>query len=1485
MTAAKIAALQRTAGNAAVSRMLGGGGRRPVSSSATEVLGRASILDDIKQAGGAAAEIGVDVAAAGDGKAADVAAAGGAALEAGIELAGAPGVFDGAETKGGDAGAEAKTADVAAALGGEAAVAGPDGGAEAKGAAEAVAEPAGADTKAVEGGPVSGGAEAKSAEGGAAAGGGPAADAGAPLAGGAAAPAVAAASGAGAAAGAAAGAVAEGLAEVVDTAATPDAKTTAPGAGAPGDAKGAAAASGGAAGAAPAGGEAKATAAPAAGGDAKAAAGPASGGEAKAAGGEAKVTAAPAAGGGAAAPAEVKVNKDPHADPAFNAMKGRSKGAAGGAKAHQPAKAGAASAQAAAEPPSNDAASQAQAAQVDEMSKKEPGTFDREAFIAAVKQAIEASAPKNLEEADDFKADGVKEQVSGQVKEGKEGSEKDIKDATVATPDSSKAKPKPVEPMKDDPVGQATPTVGASGAMPPPVPAAATDLSAGPDSIDAKMAEAQVTDEQIQKSNEPEFKGALDARDQAKEHSQQAPGEYRKEEKGVLGKASGDAAAVEGQGLQQMHGARGQAFAQAVGAKQGAKSADEAKRAKVASDLQSIYEKTKTDVTKTLDGLDGKVDAAFTQGEAQARKRFEDHVGQRMDAYKEDRYSGLLGKGRWLKDKLMGMPDEVNAFYAEGKTKYLADMDGVIGKIADIVGAGLTAARARIAQGKAEIAKYVQQLPQDLKKVGQEAEEKLSGQFEQLESDVESKQSEMVDTLARKYVESRDALDARIDEMKAANRGLVDKAMDAVVGVVKTIMQLKDMLLGVLAKAASVIGDIIADPIGFLGNLINGIKSGLSRFVGNIATHLQEGLLGWLTGALGSAGITMPKTFDLKGIFDLVLQILGLTYANIRSRVVKQVGEPVMARIEQTVDIFKILMTEGVGGLWNFVKDKIGDFEDMVLGQIKTFIIEKVIKAGITWLIAFMNPAAAFIKACKAIYDIVMFIIERGSEIMSFVNSILDSIAAVAKGNIGAMAERIEESLAKALPLAISFLASLLGLGGIADKVRSVIDKVRAPVTKAIDTVIMGAVKAAKKLFGKPAKWAKDKFDKGKKWAQDKAQSLKDRFTGKGKDKDAKEEETPEDVKRDAGREVEKRAPGMLPTEGALDDIVSAVEGEYRPKGLKSLEAVEEADRPGHYAILARNTGGSNVGNARAGGGKDYFVATDPDIAADMAAAGITSFGPFVWDSRVPRFKLEPATPNPHFGTYTLADCVDQPIYDAEKQTVAGERGNKRSLISMRRRAAMQQLFGITAGVIEKLLAHDEGKTPRPFVSLQAEDAVSGGHSAERHILGEGDMPTHRQVALRAAFQRVNGKLMALDAAGVASVFANGGAATTAVQAALNAELVPNWQSTHMAALAKGTQVKISASVGVPAVSYTKHDPPPGDPYPDSEMPKYIDGSKNGQRELFRGDYTSGPNPPDKAQPPLTTGGAMTQGTVYIIIDPSPSYPTGWAIYTAYPKP
>ena len=59
--------------------------------------------------------------------------------------------------------------------------------------------------------------------------------------------------------------------------------------------------------------------------------------------------------------------------------------------------------------------------------------------------------------------------------------------------------------------------------------------------------------------------------------------------------------------------------------------------------------------------------------------------------------------------------------------------------------------------------------------------------------------------------------------------------------------------------------------------------------------------------------------------------------------------------------------------------EKLGDIKEMILEQVKDFVITKIITAGITWLIGLLNPAAAFIKACKLIYDVVMFFVNNAA--------------------------------------------------------------------------------------------------------------------------------------------------------------------------------------------------------------------------------------------------------------------------------------------------------------------------------------------------------------------------------------------------------------------------------------------------------------------------------------------------------------------------
>src|SRR6185503_14860280 len=123
----------------------------------------------------------------------------------------------------------------------------------------------------------------------------------------------------------------------------------------------------------------------------------------------------------------------PAADKAFTQVTNAVKAAAAAKRAHPPAASKAKEAQDAALAPSDDLAGQAKAAKVDTMDAQQPGTFDKKAFIAAVKTAIEAKSPKTLKEAADYQASGkageVKGEVKGLVTQGKDGQARDIETA------------------------------------------------------------------------------------------------------------------------------------------------------------------------------------------------------------------------------------------------------------------------------------------------------------------------------------------------------------------------------------------------------------------------------------------------------------------------------------------------------------------------------------------------------------------------------------------------------------------------------------------------------------------------------------------------------------------------------------------------------------------------------------------------------------------------------------------------------------------------------------------------------------------------------------------------------------------------------------------------------------------------------------------------------------------------------------------------
>ncbi|MUN61963.1 hypothetical protein GMA12_02180 [Kocuria sediminis] len=799
----------------------------------------------------------------------------------------------------------------------------------------------------------------------------------------------------------------------------------------------------------------------------------------------------------AESPGPVKtVPASPQNDPRFQAVAAKVAGQGRQLRQHPAPRAEARQAAKAAVPPATDKEAQAKAAQAETMTTARPGGFDKAGFIAAVKAAIAAQAPKNLEQAEKFgesgKAEAVKAQVAGKVTEGKKASAQDIAEKTAAAPDTSKVEDKPVAPLPAGPQ-PAAPRVDAAAAMPAPVPTEQVDLGGGKRETDEAMAQADVTEQQLATSNEPEFTGALAAKKQGEEHSATAPAAFREAEAAQLGAARQEAQQKGASGLAGMLGAKKSALSKAVAGKTAAKSQDETERAKIAGEIKAIFDATKAEVTAILGALDGEVDKEFSTGEAEVRKAFTADLNARLAEYKRKRYSGWGGSLLWAKDLLADLPEEANQCYVAARKTYEEGMSRVIGKVADLIGDRLTRAKERIAKGRADIKAYVAAKPRNLQKVAQQAAEQFSEQFDQLENDVDAKKDALVEDLAAKYTESKAAVDAEVTAMQEANKGAWSKAKEAVGGAIQTILQLKDLLASVLARAANAVGRIIKDPIGFLGNFVKAVKGGILRFGENIVEHLKAGLQGWLLGSLSAAGIELPAKLDLKGIVGLVLSLLGLTWPAIRARIAKHVPEQVMAGVEKSVAFIQVILTEGVSGLWKWVVEKLGDIKEMVMDQIRDFVITRIVKAGITWLISMLNPAAAFIKACKMIYDVVMFFVERAAQIKEFVDSVLDSVESIASGGVGAVAGYIEMTLSKMVPVLIGFLASLLGLGGISDKIKEIIARVQEPVGKVVDKLIAGAVKIGKKLlkklsgaFQKGKAWVKAKYEKGKAYVKKK---------------------------------------------------------------------------------------------------------------------------------------------------------------------------------------------------------------------------------------------------------------------------------------------------------------------------------------------------------------------------------------------------------------
>jgi Domain of unknown function (DUF4157) len=290
----------------------------------------------------------------------------------------------------------------------------------------------------------------------------------------------------------------------------------------------------------------------------------------------------------------------------------------------------------------------------------------------------------------------------------------------------------------------------------------------------------------------------------------------------------------------------------------------------------------------------------------------------------------------------------------------------------------------------------------------------------------------------------------------------VNIAVDFISWGLNQVLGLLEIIFSVVApgvmpyikKAQAAFVTIIKNPIGFVGNLVRAGKQGFQMFASNILEHLKAALIKWIVGPLADAGVYIPRSFSLIEIVKLVLSVLGLTWQNIRSKLVQIIPEPVLVGLEKTAGILVTLVRDGPAAAWEQIKAELTELKDQLISQVTQMITSEVVKAAVAKLVTMLNPAGAVIQAIIAIYNTITFFIQKIQQIAMVVAAFIDSIAEIAAGRTDAAAKKVEQTMANALTVVVAFLAKFAGLGNIPEKVVGIVRKIRQPIDKGLDKIV-----------------------------------------------------------------------------------------------------------------------------------------------------------------------------------------------------------------------------------------------------------------------------------------------------------------------------------------------------------------------------------------------------------------------------------------------
>ena len=267
-----------------------------------------------------------------------------------------------------------------------------------------------------------------------------------------------------------------------------------------------------------------------------------------------------------------------------------------------------------------------------------------------------------------------------------------------------------------------------------------------------------------------------------------------------------------------------------VGDQDAARTAQETGRQSAADQIQQISNDAATAVGEKLDALTENATKAFDDKQQGFLNTFTSNVRSELEAFKDDRYSGVFGWARWLKDKVVSINelDEVKELYERNRNEYVENVKNLILEIVGQIDTTIAECKETLATARTTIQGIIDDLPEAKKAEAIKAQADVEKRFGALERQVAQAATQAFNALAERRKKAMADVDRALNEIKAENEALLDK----IVNFVKKLIDLLGKFLKLLTRIT---------------------RMGLGTFISAALSQAKDGVQNHLWGALQEA--------------------------------------------------------------------------------------------------------------------------------------------------------------------------------------------------------------------------------------------------------------------------------------------------------------------------------------------------------------------------------------------------------------------------------------------------------------------------------------------------------------------------------------------------------------------------------------------------------------------------------------------------------